>query len=261
MNNLFSSLDQKAKQDNIIGLQQQNFKEILQEMVNVDGWRILEDSELLALAAPSAINFVNFVWGRSTPQNIEKVRLFYGDAKFLWLTSEFENVNDLIQSEFVLEGEPFPEMLLEFAGYETPDSSDKVKVIRPQSESALKLWAETAIKTFGCSHDEFSEFFYPLVKFAHCVPLLVMYDNQPAGTAMVYCSKDTAGIYAMSTLEAFRRKGCAKAAVDTCISLAKKHGLDKAVLYASKIGEPLYQKLGFQKSVLLQEWQLKDQSC
>ena len=45
------------------GLQQQNFKEILQEMVGIESWNLLKDNDLLALIAPSSVNFVNFTWG------------------------------------------------------------------------------------------------------------------------------------------------------------------------------------------------------
>ena len=34
------------------GLQQQNFKEILQEMVGIESWNLLKDNDLLALIAP-----------------------------------------------------------------------------------------------------------------------------------------------------------------------------------------------------------------
>ncbi len=59
-----------------------------------------------------------------------------------------------------------------------------------------QIWTDIAIATFGCSSDEFSDFFYLLINFASCVPFLLIYDNQPVSTAMVYCGNKVAGIYA-----------------------------------------------------------------
>ena len=244
----------KSKYDK--GMQQQNFKEIIQEMLGIEGWNILNDRDLLALIAPSSINFVNFTWGNPSLSNIEKVKSFYKNAAFTWLTSD-NNIDSLMQEGFVLDESVSTEMVLDVNKYVIPEFSTNIKIITPKSDTELYVWIETAIKTFGCSHDEFKEFFHPLINFAHCVPFLLTYDNQPAGTAMVYCGQNTAGIYAMSTIEEYRRKGCATAAVNACISLAKNKSLDHAVLYASAMGKPLYTKLGFEEVDTLQEWHLE----
>ena len=239
-------------------LQQQNFKEILQEMSGVDGWETLENSDLLALKAPSAINFVNFVWGVSSQENIIKVKSFYGNAKFSWITNIEDDVNNLTGSGFILDYDNFPEMVLNLDEYQIPYTNPNIKTTIPQTKVELDLWAITASKTFGCSDDEFKEFFYPLVNFGNCIPVLVMYHEKPAGTAMIYCGKNSAGIYAMSTLEEYRRKGCGMVAVNACVKLAKSHDLNKIVLHSSKLGEKLYKKNGFKETHRLQEWHLSE---
>ncbi|MBP9743250.1 MAG: GNAT family N-acetyltransferase [Burkholderiales bacterium] len=244
----------KSKYDK--GVQQQNFKEIIQAMLSIDGWNILNDKDLLALIAPSSVNFVNFTWGKPSPSNIEKVKSFYKHADFTWLTSG-NDIDGLIQEGFVLDESVSTEMILDFNKYVIPEFSTSIKIITTKSDTELYVWTETAIKTFGCSHYEFKEFFHPLISFAHCVPFLLTYDNQPAGTAMVYCGQNTAGIYAMSTIEKYRGKGCATAAVNACISLAQSKNLHHAVLYASAVGKPLYTKLGFEEVDTLQEWHLE----
>lgn len=239
------------------GLQQQNFKEIIQEMLGIEGWGILNNENLLALIAPSTVNFVNFTWGNPDLTNIEKVKSFYKDAPFTWLTSG-NDINALMQNGFVLDELVSTEMVLDLSKYVSSELTSNIKIIIPKNDTELHVWTETAIETFGCSYDEFKEFFYPLISFAHCVPFLLMYDNQPAGTAMAYCGQNTVGVYAMSTLEKYRRKGCATAAVNACISLAQSKNLRYAVLYASEIGKPLYTKLGFEEVDTLQEWYLKE---
>lgn len=84
------------------GLQQQNFKEIIQEMLGIEGWGILNNENLIALIAPSTVNFVNFTWGNPDLTNIDKVKSFYKDASFTWLTSG-NDINALMQNGFVLD--------------------------------------------------------------------------------------------------------------------------------------------------------------
>jgi ribosomal protein S18 acetylase RimI-like enzyme len=83
-----------------------------------------------------------------------------------------------------------------------------------------------------------------------------MYDNQPTATAMIYCGNNVAGVYCMSTRNEYRHKGLGTAAVNACISLAKSKNLHHAILYASQLGQPLYAKLGFKETQILQEYYL-----
>lgn len=175
--------------DFILGkdFQQQNFKEILLKMVEVPGWDILEDINLLALKAPGVINFVNFVYGEANSLNIKKVEAFYKGAQFTWLVAPQANVDNLHHQGFVIDDLVSTEMVLNLSEYITPKISSNIQIITPKSDAELQIWTNTAIATFGVSSDEFKEFFYPLIKIAGCVPFLLMYDNQPAVTAMVYC--------------------------------------------------------------------------
>ena len=51
-------------------------------MAMVDGWKILESSNLLALKSPAAIPLVNFVWGEVSDDNLARVKAFYGNCDF-----------------------------------------------------------------------------------------------------------------------------------------------------------------------------------
>ncbi len=239
-------------------LQQENFKEILQKMSNVFGWEILEGTNLLALKAPVAINFVNFVWGETTLSNIEKVKVFYKNTQFTWLVAPQINADNLKCGGFALDDLVSTEMVLNISEYITPTIPSNIQIIIPKTNEELQIWTNTAIATFECSSDGFKEFFYPLIKVAKCIPFLLMYDNQPAATAMVYCGNNVAGVYCMSTLTAYRHKCLGTAAVNACILLAKSKNLHHAILYASQLGRPLYAKLGFKEIQILQEYHLEN---
>lgn len=237
-------------------LQQQNFKDILNKMAMVDGWKILESSNLLALKSPAAIPLVNFVWGEVSDDNLARVKAFYGNCDFYWILTkpQKELLDGVIQLHFHTP-EEFPEMIMDLSSYQIQmDKRSEVSVVRVQRTDELQLWTETAIATFGFTESDFKEFFYPLIDVANCIPLLIYYGEKPAATAMVYCDSSVAGIYAMSTNSEFRRLGLGRAAVNECLAIAKELGLDHAVLYASEDGQKLYQSMGFKISQMLYEY-------
>lgn len=73
---------------------------------------------------------------------------------------------------------------------------------------------------------------------------------------MIYCDPktDTAGVYFLCTRPVFRRKGMGAAVTEACLQTAKRAGVSRAVLYASAMGQSVYEKLGFQTSQMLQEY-------
>lgn len=246
------------KNDALKGLQQQNFKDILERMAAIPGWEILEHDDLLALKAPSPIPLINMVWGVGSDINLQTVKQFYNASDFFWHLSDDQKTNlpNTTTNIFAKHDEHiyFPEMLLDLNDYVKPTISSKIRIALVNSSEELQLWTETAIATFGFAEAGFKEFFYPLIQIAGCTPFLIYYDNEPATTAMVYCGEQVAGIYAMSTKVEFRRKGLGSAAVHACVALAKDQQLNYAVLYASELGQLLYKQLGFKVTQMLHEY-------
>lgn len=68
----------------------------------------------------------------------------------------------------------------------------------------------------------------------------------PVATATVHLTEGVAGIYAVSTLEQHRGKGYGRAITAHCMAWGQNRGCRLAVLQASQMGLPVYQKLGFE---------------
>jgi hypothetical protein len=231
-------------------LQQQNFKEIIQKMSYVSGWEILEQEDFLALKSPVPAPLVNMVWGEVTENTYSKIMDFYGSTEFYWLLdhAQVNNIPDKLRHLFMKQGEEskFPEMVFNLQNYVPPLIISEINTIIPKSQSELQIWTDTAIVTLGIKETDFQRFFYPLIDIASCIPLLLYYNSKPAGTAMVYCGDQVAGIYAMSTKEEFRRKKIGSTAVHACLKIAQSYNLEYAVLYASNLGMKLYDAVGFE---------------
>jgi GNAT superfamily N-acetyltransferase len=123
-----------------------------------------------------------------------------------------------------------------------------------KTKHELYQWAQTAGQTFELNTHDLIEFFKPLIDIGRDIPYLAYYNDEPAATSLVYCSNETAGIYAMSTLAKFRRKGLGIAAVNACLEIAKNKQMKNVVLYASAIGEFLYKNVGFKTVHVLNEY-------
>ncbi len=168
------------------------------------------------------------------------------------LTTE-QNDKNLLDSGF--KGpELSPEMILCLDKYTFDKYPSNILVKIAKSNEELDLWTQVASETFQISAADLKEFFEPLIQIAGDIPFLIYYNDIPAATSLVYCDNDIAGIYAMSTLSQFRRKGLGRAAVQACLEVAKDHNLSYVVLYTSSMGQPLYEKMGFKVSQILKEY-------
>ena len=78
--------------------------------------------------------------------------------------------------------------------------------------------------------------------------LVVAYDTgRPVSAAMVIFSHSIAGIYWVGTVQNARGKGLAGACVSAVTNEALQRGAAFVVLQASKFGEPIYRRMGFQE--------------
>lgn len=231
-------------------LQKQNFLEILRVMQSVPGWKILEESEVLALKAPGS-PFVNYVWGEVTEESLQKVFSFYDSSQFFsWLfTSE---QNEIYKD---LETSALSEMILNLERHSLIIHPSDIEVKQVDTPQLLQQWLATATEGWDSDAQWIESVVVPLIQKTGTVLFLGVYKGEPAATSMVYCdhSTSTAGLYYICTRPAFRKKGLGLAVTEACLQTAKGAGISYAVLYASSISTSIYKKLGFQASQVFYE--------
>lgn len=237
-------------------LQQQHFYDAMKIMAAHPGWEILEDDQILALKAPARIPLINIVWGEPSLKNIHKAKAFYSSKHFSWMLTQQQQDINLLNSGF--KGpDPTPEMIINLDNYHPEKYNPAIKVIEVKTKQELYQWAQVAAETFELNAHDLIEFFKPFIDIIGETPYLAFYNNEPAATSLVFCSEETASIYAMSALAKYRRKGLGTAVVQACLDLAQKKHMKYAVLYASSIGKFLYEKIGFQTMQDLNEYYYK----
>ena len=70
-------------------------------------------------------------------------------------------------------------------------------------------------------------------------------DKKPVATSLLFKGAGVAGIYGVGTLPEMRRKGLGAAITSKPLQDARQQGYHYAVLFATNLGYPVYQRLGF----------------
>ena len=70
-------------------------------------------------------------------------------------------------------------------------------------------------------------------------------DGEAVGTSMMFLSSGVAGLYQVEVSPEHRRRGIGTALTLAPMEDARQHGYRIAVLQASRMGEPVYRKIGF----------------
>ena len=98
------------------------------------------------------------------------------------------------------------------------------------------------------------ELFLPALDPGLFVHLLAWDDDVPVGCGTVFFHDGTAGIDNIAVLERYRGRGIGYAVTAALMDLGVAAGCTNAVLNASEMGRPTYERLGFEEVCLTPQW-------
>ena len=121
---------------------------------------------------------------------------------------------------------------------------ENIEVIQ---KDALSAWIDTMIEGFAEEQKEREDVvFESLIKSPDMSFFGYHKDGQIAGTGILYRGKDYAGIYEIAVPKRYRGHGIATAIVRHILRIAEDAGLKGTVLVASPMGQPVYERIGFE---------------
>ncbi|MBD0404404.1 GNAT family N-acetyltransferase [Flammeovirga sp. EKP202] len=137
-------------------------------------------------------------------------------------------------------------MALELESF-TAEATTPPNIQQVKTEEGAKAFAAIASKSFGYRVDH--KVINTIVRQSSTTRLFLYQENQKSlGCGIVFFDAENhAGLHMIGTLPEGRGKGIGKSMTMHLLKEAKGHGSKIAVLHASKMGEPIYTKLGFQK--------------
>ena len=122
-------------------------------------------------------------------------------------------------------------------------SNPKIKRVKTKTESTK--FAETASKSFGYLVDQ--NVIFEIVRKLKTVRVFIYQEGSEClGCGIIFFdSSNNAGLHMIGTLPKGRGKGIGKSMTEHLLMEAKKNNSKIVALNASKLGEPIYMKLGF----------------
>ena len=130
----------------------------------------------------------------------------------------------------------------------TPFDHAEDQNIRLINHNELSLWVDTMIEGFREENKPREDIVYSnLIKSPKVFYLAYVYEGQIIGTAMLYLTDDYPGITEVAVPNTYRGKGIATKLIVKILQMVHEMDLPGAVLQASDMGMPVYEKLGFRK--------------
>jgi GNAT superfamily N-acetyltransferase len=173
----------------------------------------------------------------------------------LWWTGPSTEPADLgehlLQAGFLLE--PAFGMAVELDRATTAAAGDaRVVIDRVGDRATLTRWSRVLCDAFGAP----PSFGIAFTDLAEAIGLddaspfrhhLASVGGEPVGTCSLFYGAGVAGIYDVSTLPAWRRRGIGAALTQRAMADARADGYRLAILHASTLGARMYRSLGFEQ--------------
>ncbi len=126
-----------------------------------------------------------------------------------------------------------------------------LEIIEAKKDGDIKAWCHITCVAFGAPTDAEPVFVelikrYQKTKFPMKFYLGLL-DGKPASTSGYFLGEGVVGIYFVATLPEFRQRGAAFAVTQKALKDGRALGYRVGILQASKMGEPVYKRMGFKE--------------
>jgi GNAT superfamily N-acetyltransferase len=95
---------------------------------------------------------------------------------------------------------------------------------------------------------EYASAFLPasVLEAEEVAAFLARVDGEPVATSMLVLTDDVAGVYAVSTVLAHRKKGYGDAVSRAAVREGRARGATVSILQSSAMGRPIHERMGFE---------------
>ncbi|MDI6742616.1 MAG: GNAT family N-acetyltransferase, partial [Smithella sp.] len=138
---------------------------------------------------------------------------------------------------------------------------ENIKVVSVKTQKDLDLWKDVSFDGFEMpSHkrEQYGAFVSSFnLGFNSQQRLFLAYiDETPVATSLLFTHKETAGIYYVSTLPAYRNQGCGLKITQAAMHAAKNNGFSDITLQATPLGARVYRRAGFKECCLAEIYKI-----
>ncbi|CAG8999189.1 MAG: hypothetical protein CENE_01158 [Candidatus Celerinatantimonas neptuna] len=167
----------------------------------------------------------------------------------VWASSSPPNLKNLLEHLGLRVASKSPGMAVDLTSMKwAAPKLEKLNIRQVSHADELALWVNTLIEGFQLGQRQKNMYRKILTDAGFQYPVknyLGIYHDKPVATATCFFSDGVVGIYWVSTLTEFRGRGIGRGMMDSILKDALDAGYRVAILQASSVGFPLYQKIGF----------------
>ncbi|WP_417237115.1 GNAT family N-acetyltransferase [Bizionia paragorgiae] len=206
-----------------------------------------------------ASEWPNKIWSNEklTPDVLQNIKILIESSKIKMRFVDFEyggstNHRFIEQSGFELTNS-MPGMHLKLTNpFETPTRLS-FKMVTEMTEA--KIWTAVFKQAFGYLISEDL-----VLKNLNKIHFYITFeDSKPIGVVKLHRTNNIAGIYSLGVPVAFRGNGYAKEIMHFVLNKAMQQGATVATLQASKLGQGMYERMGFKNDFTVHSYKLKTQ--
>ena len=208
----------------------------------------------LVFNSGSLIRSCNRACNENVPSDAEvaAIKSYFGTLPFTWAVDATD-----IQTIAVLEHNnlravgSFPAMILDLSTLETVDYGREIIIKEITHESSERLkWIEIVSTSFNVSPIELTkllDFFMTKLSPGTLRLYVAYYNGRAAAASMALHHGKIIAMHWIATIPEFRNKGLGFAVTHKPLVDSKANGIEQAVLLASAMGKPVYERIGFKQ--------------
>lgn len=201
---------------------------------------------------------------------IQKIKLDYARASlpFWWWVfpqGQSKNTKDILNDNGFTQIETMPGMAvaLDKPAAKIPQH-DELQITQVLDKTTLLLWEAVSFQSFAMTPETTRQYhrFIDLFDLSPNSPqkiFLARWQGKAVATSLLFLHENTGGIYFVSTLEQYRRKGIGLALTQATMQYAKKTGFQFCTLQAESAGIRVYQQAGFKEYCRADVYSLKNE--
>lgn len=130
--------------------------------------------------------------------------------------------------------------------------TNNIKILEVKDKNDLLTWETISFHGFEMpprAREQYGAFISSFNPGAQSPQKLFLayIDGIPAATSLLFTYKNSAGIYYVSTLPAYREKGCGLRITQAAMQSAKESGFKDIILQATPMGAKVYMRAGFKE--------------
>lgn len=187
---------------------------------------------------------------QATAQEIQQLVASFGDMPFRWFVyGDQHTLQQTLENNGFAFSRSYPAMSIDLDAVHTQTYGPDIEVKKIGIEE-IDLWISIVAQSYNTDAPEFTKFIHYLIKHTptQCLSFYIgYYQGTPVATSMTIRHDEIVGLHWVATLPEYRGKGVGFAISHKPLLDAQAQGCTQAILLATTMGKPVYEKIGFKE--------------